>query len=169
MFRGFFQGFKRGGYSSPLLKWSMLSTLGMGLSLSYLHRDSLYGMSHEMTAATDKVEDKLEWSRHKETVLGNSKYGDLVVFSGRANVPLAEKIVDHLNIELGKVDLHSFADGETSVHFQESVRGKDVFVIQSTSTPVNENLIELLFMISTLKKASAHRVTAIIPYYGYAR
>ena len=91
------------------------------------------------------------------------------MFSGRANVPLAEKIVDHLNIELGKVDLHSFADGETSVHFQESVRGKDVFVIQSTSTPVNENLIELLFMISTLKKASAHRVTAIIPYYGYAR
>src|SRR6516165_6293164 len=91
------------------------------------------------------------------------------VFSGRANIPLAEKIARHLDDSLGKVTLDNFPDGEVSVRIEEDVRGRDVFIVQPTCPPVNDNLMELLIMIDSFKRASAARITAVLPYYGYAR
>src|SRR6202022_712166 len=93
----------------------------------------------------------------------------LKVFSGRANVPLAEKIAHCLGDSLGKVTLSNFPDGEIYVRIDEDVRGRDVFIVQPTCPPVNENLMELLIMIDSFKRASAARITAVLPYYGYAR
>ncbi|HZV05877.1 MAG TPA: ribose-phosphate pyrophosphokinase [Gemmataceae bacterium] len=93
----------------------------------------------------------------------------LKVFSGRANVALAEKIARHLGDSLGRVTLSNFPDGENSVRIEEDVRGRDIFVVQPTCPPVNENLMELLIMIDSFKRASAARITAVLPYYGYAR
>jgi len=95
--------------------------------------------------------------------------GTLRVFSGNANVPIAQEICDKLNITLGKLVIRTFSDGEIFVEIRESVRGMDVFVIQPTCTPVNNNIMELLIMIDALKRASAARITAVVPYYGYAR
>ena len=94
---------------------------------------------------------------------------NLKVFSGSANLPLAEEICDHLGVPLGQVKLKRFSDGEVNFQILENVRGKDVFLIQPTSPPVNENLMELLIMIDAFKRSSAQRITAVIPYYGYAR
>ncbi|MGE3806105.1 MAG: ribose-phosphate diphosphokinase [Gemmataceae bacterium] len=93
----------------------------------------------------------------------------LKVFSGRANIPLAEKIAQCIGDPLGRVTLANFPDGEISVRIDEDVRGRDVFVVQPTCPPVNENLMELLVMLDSFKRASAARVTAVLPYYGYAR
>jgi len=95
--------------------------------------------------------------------------GELKVFSGNANRSLAEKVCDHLGIPLGNADIKTFSDGEISVEINENIRGKDVFIIQPTCPPVNDNLMELLIMIDAAKRASAGRITAVIPYYGYAR
>ncbi len=83
--------------------------------------------------------------------------------------PLADEICEHLEIALGKVNLTTFSDGELYFQILENVRGKDVFVIQPTCCPVNNNLMELLIMIDAFKRSSAARITAVIPYYGYAR
>jgi ribose-phosphate pyrophosphokinase len=93
----------------------------------------------------------------------------VMVFSGNANLALSEGIVKKLNMRLGMAAVGRFSDGEIAVEIQENVRGKDVFVIQPTCSPTNENLMELLVMIDALKRASASRITAVIPYYGYAR
>src|SRR5580700_10203740 len=93
----------------------------------------------------------------------------LKVFSGRANVPLAEKIALCLGDSLGKATLSNFPDGEISVRIEEDVRGRDIFLVQPTCPPVNENLMELLIMLDCFKRASAARITAVLPYYGYAR
>jgi ribose-phosphate pyrophosphokinase len=93
----------------------------------------------------------------------------VMVFSGNANLALSEGIVRKLNMRLGMAAVGRFSDGEVAVEIQENVRGKDVFVIQPTCSPTNENLMELLVMIDALKRASASRITAVIPYYGYAR
>ncbi len=96
--------------------------------------------------------------------------GKIKVFAGNSNIKLAKDICDELKIELGKATVTKFSDGEIAVNINETVRGCDVFVIQSTSPPaVNTNLMELLIMIDALKRASAGRITAVIPYYGYAR
>ena len=94
---------------------------------------------------------------------------DLKIFSGNANRPLAEKICKHLGIPLGDAVVGRFSDGEISVEFRENVRGKDVYVIQPTSIPCNENLMELLVMMDALKRASARCVTAVVTYFAYAR
>jgi ribose-phosphate pyrophosphokinase len=93
----------------------------------------------------------------------------LKVFSGRANIPLAEKIAHHLGDNLGKITLSNFPDGETSVRIEEDVRGRDIYLVQPTCPPVNEHLMELLVMLDSFKRASAARITAVLPYYGYAR
>ncbi|WP_024298670.1 ribose-phosphate diphosphokinase [Methylomicrobium lacus] len=93
----------------------------------------------------------------------------MMVFSGNANLALSEGIVRKLNMRLGLASVGRFSDGEVAVEIGENVRGKDVFVIQPTCSPNNENLMELLVMIDALKRASASRITAVIPYYGYAR
>jgi ribose-phosphate pyrophosphokinase len=93
----------------------------------------------------------------------------MMVFSGNANPDLAAEIVSHLSIPLGKAVVGQFSDGEVMTEIQENVRGRDVFVLQSTCAPTNDNLMELLVMIDALRWASAKRVTAVIPYFGYAR
>ena len=94
---------------------------------------------------------------------------DTVVFTGNANPALAQEIVSHLGLELGKAAVGRFSDGETTVEIQQNVRGREVFVVQSTCAPTNDNLMELLVMVDALKRASAQRITAVIPYFGYAR
>src|SRR6202453_1269238 len=93
----------------------------------------------------------------------------LKVFSGRANVPLAEKIAQCLGDPLGKLTLQNFPDGDFLARIDEDVRGRDVFVVQPTCHPVNDNIMELLIILDRLRRASAARITAVIPYYGYAR
>ncbi len=94
---------------------------------------------------------------------------ELKIFSGRANEPLATKICNFLKLPLGMISLSDFPDGEISCKIDEDVRGRDVFLVQSTCPPVNKNLFELLVMIDSCKRASAARITAVLPYYGYAR
>jgi ribose-phosphate pyrophosphokinase len=91
------------------------------------------------------------------------------IFSGTSNLPLAKSICASINLELGKCAVTSFPDGETFVKIEENVRGEDVFVIQSTSPPTNHHLMEMFIMIDALRRASASRITAVMPFYGYAR
>jgi len=94
---------------------------------------------------------------------------ELKLFAGNSNKPLASRISEHIGIQLGDCEVSRFSDGEVNVRINETVRGHDVFIVQSTSPPVNENLVELLIMIDAFKRASAHTVAVVIPYYGYAR
>ena len=94
---------------------------------------------------------------------------ELKLFSGNANRPLAEEIAKTLHVPLGDADVSRFSDGEAYVQINENVRGQDIFVIQPTCPPVNDHLMELLVMIDAFKRASARRITAVIPYYGYGR
>ena len=96
-------------------------------------------------------------------------HGKLKLFTGNSNPALAQRIADALGVELGNVTCKKFADGEVSVTFEETVRGCDVFLIQSTCCPVNDNFMELLVMIDACRRASANRITAVMPYFGYAR
>lgn len=98
-----------------------------------------------------------------------SHYHQMKLFSGTANRPLAQEIADFLGVTLGGVRISRFANGEIYVRYEESIRGVDVFVVQPFSNPVNENLMELLIMVDALKRASAGRITAVIPFYAYAR
>ena len=93
----------------------------------------------------------------------------LKIFSGNSNVPLAREICGHLAVPLGAAKVRSFSDGEVMVEIGENVRGRDVYIVQSTCAPANDNLMELLIMVDALKRASAARITAVIPYFGYAR
>lgn len=94
---------------------------------------------------------------------------DFVIFSGNSNPVLSQKICEYINVPLGGEKVKRFSDGEIQIEIDENVRSKEVFVIQSICSPVNENLVELLLMLDALKRASANRITAVIPYYGYAR
>ncbi|MDR3390346.1 MAG: ribose-phosphate pyrophosphokinase [Sulfuriferula sp.] len=96
-------------------------------------------------------------------------YDSLMVFTGNANPRLAEDVVRHLNIHLGRATVARFSDGEVMVELLEHVRGKDVFVLQSTCVPTNDSLMEIMVMVDALRRASAGRITAAIPYFGYAR
>jgi len=91
------------------------------------------------------------------------------IFTGNSNPELAQKIAEHVGVPMGRAVVTTFSDGEISVNIYETVRGAEVFVVQSTCSPVNNNLMELLIMIDAFKRASAGRITAVIPYYGYAR
>lgn len=93
----------------------------------------------------------------------------LLLFSANANYALAEEIAEYIGVPLGLADVKNFADGEIAIEIKESVRGADVFIIQPTSAPVNDHLMELLIMIDAARRASASRITAVVPYYGYAR
>lgn len=94
---------------------------------------------------------------------------EIMVFSGNANKALAQNVVEHLNLPLGKAHVGCFSDGETLVEIQENVRGRDIFIVQSTSSPANNHLMELIIMADALRRASAARITAVVPYFGYAR
>lgn len=94
---------------------------------------------------------------------------DLMVFSGNANPELAEKVVEHLGIPLGDASVDHFSDGEICVEINENVRGRDVFVLQSTCAPTNDHIMEMLLIVDALRRASAGRITAVVPYFGYSR
>src|SRR4030065_1692923 len=93
----------------------------------------------------------------------------LKLFTGTSNTELAREVSTYLNLDLGDTTVSTFSDGEIMVRLNENARGSDAFVIQSTCTPVNDNIMQLLLIIDALKRASAERITAVIPYYGYAR
>ena len=99
----------------------------------------------------------------------NTSGSEIKILAGNSSKELAQKIADYIGVPLADCEVGTFSDGEISVNINETVRGCDVFVVQSTNSPVNENLMELLIMIDALKRASAGRITAVIPYYGYAR
>ncbi|GAA0700324.1 ribose-phosphate pyrophosphokinase [Paraclostridium ghonii] len=99
----------------------------------------------------------------------NTSGSEIKILAGNASKELAQKVADYIGVTMAKCEVGTFSDGEISVNISETVRGCDVFVIQSTNSPVNDNLMELLIMIDALRRASAGRVTAVIPYYGYAR
>ena len=94
---------------------------------------------------------------------------NLKIFALNSNRPLAEKIAKHVGVDLGKLSVNRFSDGEIQINIEESVRGDNVYVIQSTSAPVNDNLMELLIMVDALRRASAKTINVVMPYYGYAR
>ena len=96
-------------------------------------------------------------------------FDNLMVFTGNANPKLAQKVAKHLNIQLGKATVNRFSDGEIMVELLENVRGKDVFVLQSTCAPTNDHLMEMMIMVDALRRSSAARITAALPYFGYAR
>ena len=93
----------------------------------------------------------------------------MILFSGRSNLPLSQKVADYLGVTLGQANISNFPDGEVKIKLDEDIRGRDVFILQSTCQPVNESLMELLIFIDCARRASAERVTAVIPYFGYAR
>ena len=99
----------------------------------------------------------------------NTSGSEIKIIAGNSNMELAQKIADYIGVKVADCQVTTFSDGEISVNMNETVRGCDVFVVQSTNNPVNENLMELLIMIDALRRASAGRITAVIPYYGYAR
>ena len=99
----------------------------------------------------------------------NTSGSEIKIIAGNSNKELAEKIADYIGVKVADCQVTTFSDGEIGVNINETVRGCDVFVVQSTNNPVNNNLMELLIMIDALKRASAGRITAVIPYYGYAR
>src|SRR5580704_12288781 len=92
-----------------------------------------------------------------------------MIFSGNASIDLTKQIAEHLNLTLGNAYVGCFSDGETTVEIQDNVRGRDVFVVQSTCAPSNDNLMELILLADALRRASAAKVTAVVPYFGYAR
>ena len=96
-------------------------------------------------------------------------HDSLMVFTGNANPKLAEKVARHLKIALGQATVSRFSDGEILIELLENVRGKDVFILQSTCAPTNDNLMEVMVMVDALKRASAGRITAALPYFGYGR
>ena len=95
--------------------------------------------------------------------------GRMMVFSGNANPQLAQDVADYLDVSMGKASVGKFSDGEIQLEIEENVRGRDVFIIQSTCKPTNDNLMELLVMIDALRRSSTYRITAVIPYFGYSR
>ena len=107
-------------------------------------------------------------STHSFAAQGKA-FDELMVFTGNANPSLAEEVCRHLNIHLGRATVGRFSDGEVMVELLENVRGKDVFILQSTSTPTNDNLMEVLLIADALKRSSAGRITAAVPYFGYSR
>ena len=100
---------------------------------------------------------------------GSDSDSQIMVFTGTANPQLARDVVRHLRLNLGEANVSSFSDGEVQVEILENVRGKDVFILQPTCAPTNDNLMELLVMIDAVRRASAQRITAVVPYFGYAR
>lgn len=123
------------------------------------------GFSNLLVAA-DKKPDPWLRSKNCEKL---KKPDNVLIFSGNANRPLAEDIAKHLGTNLGNSSVTKFSDSETNVQIKDSIRGKDVYIVQPTCPPLNENLIELLLLISATRKAAAKRVTAVMPYYGFAK
>jgi ribose-phosphate pyrophosphokinase len=155
---------------SNMLAYAFAGSLALGSGVLFTQRKDV--VSAETTVDDDPLIRSVKGEKvHKErkAIDRETRREDILVLSGNSNIPLAQAIVEHMGTNLGKIALGRFADGEVSLRILESVRGKDVYIIQPTSPPVNEHLMELLLMISTCRRASAKRITAVVPYYGYAR
>lgn len=111
----------------------------------------------------------VEFEKTIKEMFPSEDFSDMAIFSGRANPQLAQEISEVIGVPLGKITIKPFSDGEIGIQVSDNVRGKDVYLIEPTCPPVNDNLVELLLMISTMRRASARKITAVIPYYGYGR
>jgi ribose-phosphate pyrophosphokinase len=175
MWRSFMHAQRRAAVASrTLLKQPLRrpAALGVGSIAATLVTATGYALCEAKNNNTrnDKTEDVVADHKSWATPDPNAHFEQLSIFSGRANIPLAQEIAENLGVPLGKITLKGFADGEIGIRVDENVRGKDVYLIQPTCPPgVNDNLMELILMISTMRRASARRITAVIPYYGYAR
>lgn len=141
------------------------TTTPVGYDSSTVQATSPETMAEKTQSDITPEEERLE----EATLKAKRHAGGLKIFSGNGNLALSLEIAKTLGINLGKATIGRFADGEVNVVIHENVRGKDVYIIQPTCTPVNDNLMELLLMVSTLNRASARRITVVMPYYGYAR
>jgi ribose-phosphate pyrophosphokinase len=153
-----------------LRTYAFAGSLAVGSTILYAQNTGV--VSAETTVEDDPLIRSVKGEKvHKDrkAIDRETRKEDILVLSGNSNIPLAQAIAEHMGTNLGKMALGRFADGEVSLRILESVRGKDVYIIQPTSPPVNEHLMELLLMISTCRRASAKRITAVVPYYGYAR
>ena len=152
-------------FKTLLLKSIVGSAIGLGVLGAYTYTQPdkmIYTLDRKQTGRPGS------WLRSKNCErLSNPDR--LFLCTGNANRPLAQDIARHLGTTLGNALVSKFSDGEINIQIKDNIRGKDVFIIQPTSPPVNENLMELLLLISTARRASAKRVTAVVPYYGYAR
>jgi len=126
------------------------------------------GLSLKSFSNTEDIQDPYWRTKSKIEVKGTSQ-SEFLIYSGNSNKPLSKEIASYLNTSLGTLKLSRFADGEINLQIYDSLRNKDCFLVQSTCPPVNEHLMELLLMISTMRRAGAKKITAVIPYYGYAR
>jgi len=143
------------------------AAFGLGALGAYINYSS-DNVFHMAGIKPEQDKRTRSWLRSEncEKLMNSEK---LFLCTGNANRPLAEDIAKHLGTSLGNALVSKFSDGEINIQIKDNIRGKDVYIIQPTSPPVNENLMELLLLISTARRASAKRVTAVIPYYGYAR
>ena len=149
------------------LKYS--SILGLTVSMFYMNsinNSMLFSTTTKSPINTTNTSDPLSRSKNNTPLDDN---GEVFIFSGSANQELAQEVADRLQHKLGNAKITRFKDGECNIQVFESIRGKDVYIIQPTCPPVNENLVELLLLISTMKRTSARKITAIMPYYGYGR
>jgi hypothetical protein len=164
----------KGGVRDPKTQWASKEPLPVVSSSSSVDKESDILVQATSTAVNIKVQPT-ELMTSDEKVLEDAARkakqhsGGLKLFSGNGNMSLALEIAKQLGINLGKATVGRFADGEVNVVIHENVRAKDVYVVQPTGPPVNDNIMELLLMVSTLRRASARRITVVIPYYGYAR
>lgn len=147
------------GLGSP--EATAMASQGRRTPLDLFHQSTTNGSPLQ----TDADPEKEQWGQ----ALDQAMNYELRIMTGNSNRSLAEAIARNLNVEMMQADVRRFSDGEVYVSIKENVRGKDVFVVQGMSPPVNDHLVELLVMIDTLKRASAKRITAVIPYFGYAR
>jgi len=130
--------------------------------------------SYQHAFARDSKPFSSDYERHLQETLHHKSpnaafFENVAIFSGNSNLPLAQEICQNLGTKLGNITVGRFADGEVNIQVQDNIRGKDVFIIQPTGPPVNENLMELLLLVSTMRRASARKITVVVPYYGYCR
>jgi len=144
------------------------------LTVSLLGGYLAYANHRKVTKAAADEDDKRVSQHLLDDIIHSNKipagaFSNVAIFSGNANLPLAQEIVQHLGVNLGSIKVGRFNDGEVSIQVLENIRGKDVYIIQPTCPSVNENLMELLLLISTMRRASARKINIVVPYYGYAR
>lgn len=144
------------------------------MAMSCLFGGMVAYQSYHHAFARDTKPFTADYEKHlQETIHQKSPnaafFKNVLIFTGNANKPLAEEIVACLDTKLGNITVGRFADGEVNIQVHDNIRGKDVFIIQPTGPPVNENLMELLLLVSTMRRASARKITVVVPYYGYCR
>lgn len=155
-------------FSSGLFGRSSFSAKALGLA-SLVCLERIYHYNAAKAYVSTPFDAKLQEQLHRNIPELDNFFANVVLLTGNANPELADEISKILGVKLGNCSVGRFADGEVSISINDSVRGKDIFLIQPTCMPVNENLMELLLMVSTLRRASARKINVLVPYYGYSR